>query len=344
MKTTHTISKLVITSLVALSAALPAHKAESAPLSPAPVSIQWYAASLPRQEDSGVAQGASWPSAAANWMSAIRANSLTAVGTGRASALNITYVDYLGMVTSSSFNSWRSNAEFIPSDLEYGNRQYFGMKVVAQTGSFIPANITYNITTEIWNGSSWAPVLFNNVPASMAVDGNVFRQRLDAGHDTIFGSSDDVPSASQLMSLPSNCFIYGGYGIGVGAYGSGGPQQQLNNALSYIQSNKLRVLLTVTVPYSNETTYTFNTIYMPPAQNIQAIYLPPSGSIPTYVNWSSSNGMLYSVESSTDLVDWNNPLRPIVYLNGVAGSTFQAVLDQHNGVNKCFYRVKQYLP
>ena len=335
MKTKNTLGKLSM-SLVLVFTALSAHKADGVPIS-SPPSIQWFASSLPREDSTGAAQGASWPSAATNWMMAIRTNSTTAVGTGRAAAMNINYADHFGMVTSSAFNSWRAVAEF-PSS-EYGNRQYFGFKVVVQSGSFVPSNITYHITTQVWNTSSgWNTVLFNNVSSSMALDNNIFRQRLDAGGDGVFGTSDDSVSSSQVMSLPTKAFVYGGYGIGVGAYGSGSPQDQLNNALNYIQSGKFRVLLTVGVPYSDGNTYTFTTIYMPPATDIQAVYLPPSGSTPAYVSWPGSTGTLYSVESSTDLVSWNPP----VYVNGAAGSTFCPVLDQHNGVPKCFYRVKAF--
>lgn len=304
-----------------------------------PVTVKWYSASLPREDSTMVAQGSSWFAASNNWMQAIRTDA-AAVGSGRDEAKKITYNDYLGMISSPGINSWRGIIQ--PSWVEFGNRQHYGFKVFAQTGSFVPANITYSITTQAWNGSNWVNQLYVGMSSSMAQDNNSFRQRLNAGQDGVYGTTDDVVSASQTTASPSNGFIFGGYGIGVGAYGNGTDQDKLNNALAYMQGNKFRVVVTVTVPHTSGT-YAFTNIYMPPARDmsvVKAVYTPPFESggqtFGARVSWPSDSTGLYLMEKSTDLTNWTS----VGYYAGGSGVTSVGFPEQMVGIERCFYRLK----
>ena len=300
-----------------------------------PVTIGWYSASLPREDASGTAQGVSWPVASANWMQAIRTDAV--VGSGHTGVQNIAYNDYLGMTTSTTFNSWRGTTS---ADGEFGNRQHFGFKVSTQTGYFIPASITYVISSQVWNGSGWVNAIYSNVSASMAMDNNPFRVRLNPGTDGLYGTSDDAVSAVQTTSTQTNAFIFGGYGIGVGAYGSGTSQDKLNNVLSYMQANWFRVVLTVSVPHSDGNTYTFNNVYMPPQQganNTSLVYVPFDGETSASLNWSTTLGGLFEIQKSPDLVNWT----PVGMVSGSGLLTFLAQ-DQSGGAPMFFYRTRRW--
>jgi hypothetical protein len=300
-----------------------------------PVSIEWYSASLPRESS-----GASWPVASTNWMNAIRTEQTT--GAGRVEAKRIDYCDYPGMVTTASFSSWKATAD---TSSDFGNRQHFGFKLSTQSGYFIPASINYTIRTEVWNGVQWIPLLFPDVPSSMAIDNNSFRQRLNAGTDGVYGTTDDVVSGSQLMGNQTNGFIYGGYGIGVGVFVGGNNQQQLDGTLLYLRDKKLRVIVTVVVPYSNGTSYTFKTIYLPLEQfmppqkdpnTISVVYNPlKPGETHSRVSWiNSGTAQIYEVQKSADLSNWTH--------HAYTDQQGCDVMEEKEGAPKGFYRLRAW--
>lgn len=292
-----------------------------------PLTIKWYSASLPREDTTLVSQGASWPAAASNWMTAIRTEAAT-VGIGHEQAKSITFNDYEGMVTSTTFNSWRAST--VGAAGEYGNRQHYGFKLSCQTGSFIPANTTYTLTTYKWEGS-W--VSYSTVSPSMALDNNTFRQRINV---------DGTVAANQTMSLATSGFIYGGYGFGVPAYGSGENSAKLQNALDWLTSKKLRVDISVTVPHSSGTTYTFSNTYMPPTLDptqLQVRYVKnPVLGISRGLQWASPAGGLYQVFKSPNLVAWT----PVgMATSSGAGIINFAVTDEPGeGAPRMFYRIR----
>jgi hypothetical protein len=339
MKTKLNVIGLAIFLIVGQNTALSAETVETQ--TQGPVTIKWYSASLPREDVAVPAhQGASWPTASSNWMEAIRTDSPT-VGTDRNQVTNIRHNDYAGMVSSSNFSLWRSNAE---TSSEYGNRQHYGFKMYSQIGSFTPNNITYTISSQVWNGTGWVNQIYSGVTSSMAQDNNPFRQRLNAGVDTVYGTVDDVFASSQVMSSPTNSFIYGGYGIGISAYGNGTNQDKINNALAYMQGGKLRVVLMVSVLHSNGTTYTFSNTYMPPCldmSQIKAVYSPSSGGSGAYISWPSDPSSLYLVAKSPDMMTWS-PVSGNGYYDGGTPLTSVVTAEQPNLESKCFYRIQAW--
>ena len=302
-----------------------------------PVSIKFYRSVLPREDASGSAQGSAWSTASSNWMNVIRTE-VASIGDGtHAVAKVIDYNDYYGMVTTPSFGSWRAVASS-STPIEYGNREYYGFKVYTQSGSFIPSNITYHIGTYVWNGTSWVNVIYpiSTTIAAMNLDGNNFRQRLNAGNDGVYGTADDIVASSQLSSSPTNAFIYGGYGIGIGAYGSGTNQDKINNALAYMSGGKLKTVVTVTVLH-NGTTYSFTNTTMPPSQMVQLAYVPKSSNSTASITWTGT-GLLYQYEKSPDLQNWTADNS---YISG-SGPMSIDVAEQGLGFKKYFYRLRAW--
>lgn len=299
-----------------------------------PLTIKWYSASLPK-EGTAQTQGISWPVASANWMEIIRTEALSK-GKNRLKAEKVNFCDYAGMLTSDGFNSWRGVSES-PSQ-ESGNRQYFGFKVYCQTGSFTPSNITCSVVSEVWGGTTkdWQPDNLINGSPTMASNGNTFRLRLDAGPNTDYGDYDDVLASSQVMTVGANCFIYGGFGIGLG----GTSQGQLDSALNYMKGNHLRVKLTVRITHSSSSSpYIFTTVYMPPMKDVSdlnpAYYSPGSGEGHGHLRWTGKTGLVYEVKKSTNLIDWTH----LSYTDAVS----EELSEENDGTEpKCFYRINGY--
>lgn len=296
-----------------------------------PLSIKWYSASLPKEWVSQT-QEVSWVEASANWMDIIRTEESNK-GLDRSKAEKISYCDYPGIITSTGFNSWRGVAD--PSSLEFGNRQHFGFKVYAQQGDFIPSNITYRIISEIWNGSEWVADGTVNGSATMLTTGNTFRRRLDAGPDTKYGTGDDTLSTSQVTSIATNCFIYGGFGVGLG----GNSQDKLNSALQYMKANKFRISVTVSVPHSDGNTYIFSTCYMPALQDTTGLNPVYTSPLPeethAHARWNDTAGLVYELEKSTDMIVWTH--------HTYTESSSCDLYEENEGLlRQCFYRIKAY--
>ncbi len=261
-------------------------------------------ASLPRYTDGNLSlTGQSWTFASNNRMAQILSRSNATVGSDRSASIRQdSFGDFTGMVTSSAFNSWKAVTETFPPapSREWGNQHFQGIWIYGD--DFVPAE--YSVTKQwwIWNESL---SLFEALVTSPTPDttilntANNFRVRYSVGVDGQPGTSDDVPLASQNMSLPTRSFIYGGIGMSFGAGGAGDNQQKVANTLTYLRGKHPMAELTVThIPTST----VVKTICVGEFSSIASPVLTATHTDTTVtLNWSDvSNELVYRVQQTDD--------------------------------------------
>lgn len=268
--------------------------------------------SLPREDASNSAyEGGTWDAASSNWMDLIKNRGAVgdSVGSGQEIAERQADLDdYTGMITTApGFESWKAVAGDNSPD-QWGNRIHNGIWVYVDENdeTFVPADVEVTFKSQVWSqgSQSWSYDGVVNQMTTLATT-NDFRLRLNAGTDSVPGTSDDLVDI-QNGNLDTVSFLYGGIGIGVGSFGSGSDQQKIQNTLNYLRSGHFRIEVRVTVPFDK------NGSPQEPASALWYIMQSECEvdldtlviSDPNTLEVMTNVGALYQIEKSEDLSDW----------------------------------------
>lgn len=262
---------------------------------------------LPREDSDLSHQGDSWNGAVSNWMTLLRTQSATPVGTGRQQAVREHDLgDYRNMITSSLYNLWRGTPEDYPPapTKEWGNRWHHAIQVVATGGdTFRPQDVTYRYRTFVLDGSgnyvsagTDITIAFNQL--------NAYRQVLTNGSDGIPGTGDDQVNGTQNPSSQVTNFLFAGSGVGLSiSTPSETPlAQRIQNVTNSRWDQDYKIVFDITVPYtpagggSAQTTLQFEV-------GKKKAVIEDNGEGDLVVTGTVS-GRVYTVEHSATLADW----------------------------------------
>lgn len=309
------------------------------------------AASLPREDANNPAlQGETWQAAAQNWTELVKGKSPvgTSIGVGQEKVERTDSLgDYTGMITSApDFQSWKAVAQPDGTNpVQRGNRIHWACPgwIYSDDGeTFIPADVNIRVRSMVYNYSTMEYEYDGVVDQSTTLaTTNYFRLRLNAGSDGENGTSDDMLDV-QDGTLPTQSFLFGGIGAGIGAFGSGSDQQKIQNTLNYCRQKALILECRATIPYKDE-----NGVPQEPIETLG--YLYPS-SCPEFsgdiemmsenelVIHGNSSTAVYHVMKSPDLITWEHDQ----YASGFG--SVSVTLDESSDHDRYFYRVACFDP
>lgn len=335
------------------------------------IQIRFAMSPLPRENPADLSlQGGSWDTSAKNWTDSLLAG-LQSLGTGYNRAYRIGWLDPSWMVTSTNFQSWHARPHGDIAINQFGNRIHVAVHIEAIDSSvtFMSKDIVISARGYGYTGSTWITENLINRSTTMEIL-NYFRMCLDQGGAP--GPVGDTKSSVQNSSAAIRAFLYGGLGLNVAAGGEGNQEQQLLNAVHYLEDNNIVILYTVTIPYKYRVPPTENNPSgeMTGVATGQVVLLPlpliepdypestyrnpgafefgyaPDSVMPsrflnfgeTFPGNGSSFGTLYLLQRSKDLQFWNSMNMVALFGNGDMLTFPTGTPDVHDDP-RMFYRV-----